>query len=54
MAWMITRVSVRRVQKEATGVEREQKFIYAGIMTYEKKDGKWVREANVSTFEPMK
>jgi len=51
---MITRVRVRRMQKEATAGEREQRFIYAGIMTYEKRDGKWVRVANVSTFEPMK
>lgn len=54
MAWMITRVRVRRVQKDASGVEREQKFVYAGIMTYEKKGEKWVRVANVSTFEPPK
>ncbi|HYY58547.1 MAG TPA: hypothetical protein VE842_14535 [Pyrinomonadaceae bacterium] len=52
MAWMITRVRVRRVQKDAAGVEREERFVYAGIMTYEKREGKWVRVANVSTFEP--
>ncbi len=52
MAWMITRVRVRRTQKDATGAEKEQKFVYAGIMTYEKQAGKWVRVANVSTFEP--
>jgi hypothetical protein len=54
MAWMITRVRVRRAQKDAAGAERERKFVYAGIMTYEKKGGKWVRVANVSTFEPLK
>jgi hypothetical protein len=53
MAWMITRIKVRRVQKDSTQGEREKKFIYAGIMTYEKKAGKWMRVANVSTFEPM-
>jgi hypothetical protein len=52
MAWMITRVRVRRTQKDAAGVEREEKFVYAGIMTYEKQAGKWMRVANVSTFEP--
>ncbi len=26
-------------------------FVYAGIMLYEKHDGKWLRVANVSTFE---
>ena len=52
MAWMITRVRVRRVQKNAEGAEKEEKFVYAGIMTYEKRDGRWARVANVSTFEP--
>ena len=51
MAWMITRTKVRRVQKNADGAEKEEKFVYAGIMTYEKRDGRWVRVANVSTFE---
>ena len=51
MAWMITRTKVRRVQKKADGEEKEEKFVYAGIMTYEKREGRWVRVANVSTFE---
>ena len=51
MAWMITRTRVRRVQKNAAGEEKEEKFVYAGIMTYEKRDGRWGRVANVSTFE---
>ena len=51
MAWMITRTRVRRVQKKGDGAEQEEKFVYAGIMTYEKRDGHWVRVANVSTFE---
>jgi hypothetical protein len=41
MAWMITRIKVR---KDAAGVEREQKFIYSGIMTYEKLGGKCTLE----------
>lgn len=52
MAWIITRVRVRRTQKDAAGAEKEEKFVYAGIMAYEKRAGKWVRVANVSTFEP--
>jgi hypothetical protein len=52
MAWMITRTRVRRVQKKANGTEQEEKFVYAGIATYEKRDGHWVRVANVSTSEP--
>ena len=53
MAWMITRTRVRRVQKTADGTEKEEKFVYAGIMTYEKRDARWVRVANVSTFEQL-
>ena len=52
MAWMITRLKVRRVQKEAAGAEREEKFVYAGLTTYEKRGGKWMRVADASTFEP--
>ena len=51
MAWMITRTKVRRVQKTVDGTEKEEKFVYAGIMTYEKRDGRWARVANVSTVE---
>ena len=54
MAGMVTRIRVRRAQKDAGGVEREQRFVYAGIMTYEKSGGKWMRVASVSTFEPLK
>ena len=50
MAWMITRVRVRRTQETASSVE-EEKFVYAGIMTYEKVQGRWMRVANVSTFD---
>lgn len=52
MAWMITRVRVRRTQKDALGKEQEERFVYAGIMTYAKQAGNWMRVANVSTFEP--
>jgi hypothetical protein len=53
LAWMITRTRVRRVQKKADGAEQEEKFVYAGIMTYEKRDCRWVRVANVSTAEQL-
>src|SRR3954471_23892857 len=53
IAWMITRTRVRRVQKKPDGAEQEEKFVYAGIMTYEKRDGHWVRVANVSTSEQL-
>jgi len=51
MAWMIVRVRVRRTQPNPSGKDVEERFIYAGITTYEKRDGKWLKAANVSTFE---
>ena len=51
LGWMITRLKVRRTQKDSSGAEQEQKFVYAGITTFEKKEGKWIRTANVSTLE---
>ena len=53
MAWMIVRTRVRRVQTQSDGKAAERTFVYAGIMAYEKKDGRWLRVANVSTFEPQ-
>jgi hypothetical protein len=53
MAWVIVRVKVRRTQKDIAGKESETKFIYAGIMTYEKQNNKWITIANVSTFEAL-
>lgn len=48
MAWMIVRIKVSRTEGST---QKQTSFVYAGIMTYEKKNGKWVRVANVSTFE---
>jgi hypothetical protein len=52
MAWIITRLKVQRTQQDSSGSEREEQFVYAGIMTYEKVNGKWMKVANVSTFAP--
>ena len=51
MAWIITRLRVRRMKKDTQGVEKPEAFIYAGIMTYEKLAGRWMKVANVSTVE---
>jgi hypothetical protein len=53
MAWMIVRTRVRRVQTQSSGEATERTFVYAGIMAYEKNGGRWLRVANVSTFEPQ-
>ena len=46
MGWIISRTRVRRVKDG-----KESSFVYAGMMAYEKRNGRWVRVANVSTFE---
>ena len=53
MAWVISKVEVRRTKIDANGVTKPEGFIYAGIMTYKKVDDQWKKEANVSTFEPL-
>jgi Tetratricopeptide repeat len=51
MAWIVSRVRVKRTEPGADGQPRERAFVYAGIMTYARRDGRWTRTANVSTFE---
>lgn len=46
LAWMITHVRVRRTRDD-----RELRFNYAGIETYEKRDGRWVKVVEVGTFD---
>lgn len=46
MGWVMSRLRVTRLEGEA-----KQSFVYAGIMVYEKRDGRWMRVANGSTFE---
>ena len=51
MYWVISRESVSRTEPDGQGGRRKRSFIYAGIMTYKKSGGKWVKVANVSTFK---
>lgn len=52
MGWVISRESVSRTEPDGRGGIRKRSFIYAGIMTYRKVGGNWVKVANVSTFKP--
>jgi len=52
MGWVISRMAVTRTEPDGSGGHETRSFTYAGIMTYEKVDGKWMKVANVSTFEP--
>ena len=47
MGWIVSRTAVTRVEPDGS----TRSFTYAGIMTYEKRGGKWRKVANVSTFE---
>jgi sugar lactone lactonase YvrE len=51
MAWMITRLRVKRSGPGPDGKPQEQAAVYAGVMTYAKRGGRWIRTGNVSTFE---
>lgn len=52
LGYVISRVRAHRIEADAKGNEKQVRFVYAGIMVYEKQNGKYVRVANVSTFEP--
>jgi hypothetical protein len=45
LAWMIINVGVRRTKNG-----EELRFRYAGIETYEKRDGRWIKVVEVGTF----
>jgi len=51
MGWVISQQAVTRTEPDGAGGTRTRSFTYAGIMTYEKTNGKWMKVANVSTFE---
>ena len=47
------RLRVRRLKRGEDGRERPEGFVYAGIMTYEKVQGRWMKVANVATAGPQ-
>ena len=51
MGWVISQMAVTRIEPDGDDGTRTRSFTYAGIMTYEKTGGKWMKVANVSTFE---
>ena len=50
MGWVISRLAVTRTEPDEADGKRTRSFTYAGITTYEKVGGKWMKAANVSTF----
>jgi hypothetical protein len=53
LGWVISRTRIRRVTRRFDGTLAERQFVYAGLMGYARRDGRWRRIANVSTFEPV-
>ena len=51
MGWVVSRMAVTRTEPADDGGRQTRSFTYAGIMTYEKVDGKWMKVANASTFK---
>ena len=51
MGWVISQMAATRTEPDDEGGTQTRSFTYAGIMTYEKSGGKWMKVANVSTFE---
>ena len=53
LGWVVSQMAVTRTEPDPGGEgTRTRSFTYAGIMTYEKVGGKWMKVANVSTFAP--
>jgi hypothetical protein len=53
LAWVIARRRVCRTKRRDDGSTVQQQFMYSGLNAYEKRDGAWVRVANVPTFGPV-
>lgn len=51
MGWVISRMAVIRNEPAGENGKQTRAFTYAGIMAYQKVDGRWQKVANVSTFE---
>lgn len=43
LAWMAVRISVWKSQVDKDGVMQERRFISTAILTYQNRDGRWVR-----------
>jgi hypothetical protein len=51
MGWMIVRVRIAYTKTDAGGAKSKEDTVMAWISVYEKRDGKWLLIANVSTSE---
>ncbi|HYL46217.1 MAG TPA: hypothetical protein VEU52_04265 [Candidatus Limnocylindrales bacterium] len=52
MGWMIVRVKVAYAKTDESGKKISEELVMAWMSTYEKREGKWVHVANVTTAAP--
>jgi len=52
MGWMILRVKVAYTQTDPGGKKTGEQTVMAWMSAYEKRDGKWLHVANITTVEP--
>ena len=52
LGWVIVQIEARGEQTTSTGAVEPLEFVSAWIELYEKRNGRWVRVANVSNFKP--
>jgi threonine/homoserine/homoserine lactone efflux protein len=52
LGWVIVQVEARGVQTTPAGAKEPLAFVSAWIELYEKRDGRWWRSGNVSSFAP--
>jgi hypothetical protein len=52
MGWMIVRVKVAYTKTDKSGKKSSEETVMAWMSTYEKREGKWMHVANVTTTTP--
>lgn len=53
LGWVIAQVAARGVQERGDGTGERVEFVCAWIELYEKRDGRWYRVGDLSTFRPQ-
>lgn len=54
MGWVVTQVEARGTQRNAEGAERPIEFTSSWVELYERREGRWRRVGNVSSFAPAR
>lgn len=52
MGWMVVRIKVAYTKTDQSGKQSSEETVMAWMSTYEKREGKWMHVANVTTTTP--